>query len=290
MNDEISVLYKASFPETLRDTQGAPPRLYIRGHIQTSKEQKYLCVIGSRISTQYGADCVKKILSGLRGYPITIVSGLALGIDSLAHKAALDFGLHCVGFPGSTLAWDSIFPSTSTELAKRIVQQGGALLSEWRVGYEMGKWAFPRRNMYMAAISHATLIIEASQRSGSLMTAQHALQCNRDVLAVPGPIFAGNSYGTHMLIKRGARMVTSSADVLEELGFSVPEEGALSTWRLDSLDPLARKIAEVVMLGEITVDSLFDRIQVPIQVLNQKLAELELDDVIKIDGDVLKLK
>ena len=290
MNDQISVLTKSSFPETLRNASGCPRKLYIRGRLKESKDQKYLCVIGSRIWTQYGADCVNKIIGGLRGYPVSIVSGLALGIDSLAHKAALDYGLHCVGFPGSTLDWNSILPNTSTDLARRIVQQGGALLSEWQVGYGTGKWAFPRRNMHMAAISHATLIIEAAQRSGSLMTARHAEQFDRDVLAVPGSIFAGNSYGTHMLLKRGVRMVTSAEDVLEELGFEVSRSGQISPYKLDTLDPVARKMIEAIMLGETTTEILFDQMNLPIQIFNQKLSELELRDLIRIDGDRLKLR
>ncbi|MCX6716124.1 MAG: DNA-processing protein DprA [Candidatus Taylorbacteria bacterium] len=288
MDDNIYVLSKNHFPDTLKNMHNPPARLYIRGKLATFKDQKYLCVVGSRLWTTYGRDTVNKVIGGLKGYPISIVSGLALGIDGIAHEVALETGLHCVGFPGSSLEWNALYPPTHLQLAKNIIDSGGALLSKWRSDYPTGSWAFPERNRFMAGISHATLIIEAGQRSGSLMTAKHAEEYDRDVLAVPGSIFGAHSYGPHMLIKRGAAIITSANDILEALGFESSKNGIMASARLDTLDSISRTIIEIISLGEITIDDLALRTGIPIHTLNEKLVSLELEGLIRNNSDLLK--
>jgi DNA processing protein len=289
MNDELKKIYKNSFPETLKNASDAPHHLYIRGQLASSPDQKYLCVIGSRLWSPYGKQCVNKILSGIRGYPISIVSGLAIGIDSIAHEVALDCGLHCVAFPGSTLAWDGIYPQEHTALAKRIVQKGGALLSRWRVGYMMGKWAFPARNKLMAAISHAVLIIEANEKSGSLLTAQHALDYGRDVFAIPGPISARNSSGGHLLIKDGAKLIRSADDLLEELDFVPASVDIFASHAYKSLPAIGKQIVELASLGGMTSDMVLERLKIPVSLLNQHLSRLELAGLIRVGADGITL-
>jgi len=238
---------------------------------------------------------VRKIVGGLRGYPISIVSGLAIGIDSIAHIAALEAGLHCVAFPGSTLAWKDIYPPAHVDLAKRIVGNGGALVSQWDIGYPTDKWAFPSRNLVMAGLSHATLIVEAAYRSGSLMTAEHAEKCHRDVFAIPGPINAANSYGPHMLIKDGAALIRSAEDVLTELGFIVPDPGKSggSTWldpmRNSSLDALSRSILDNISREEMSIDALLEKTRATPVELNGKVSALELEGLIKVEGGMVKI-
>lgn len=293
--DKIDVIERGSFPETLENMKGRPQKLYYRGIFPAPKEQKYLCVVGSRKWTSYGRDAVRKIIVGLRGYPISIVSGLAIGIDSISHIAALEAGLHCIAFPGSTLAWDDIYPSSHIDLAKRIVENGGALVSQWEVGYPTDKWAFPSRNLVMAGLSHATLIVEAAYRSGSLMTAEHAEKCGRDVFAIPGPINAANSYGPHMLIKNGAALIRSAEDVLRELGFIVQEAGTANShaWldanKRKAFDALSRSILDAISREEMNIDALLEKTRAKPIELNGKVSALELEGLIRIEDGVVKI-
>ncbi len=289
MRDDIYKIYKHSYPNTLKNIHLPPNKLYVRGTMPSDPNHKYLCVIGSRNFSSYGRDVVNRFLSGIRGYPVSIVSGLAIGIDSLAHEAALNAGLHCIAFPGSALDWDSIYPRQHTDLAKRIVASGGALVSQWEVGYETGTWAFPYRNRLMAGLSHATLIIEASRGSGSLMTAKHAEQFDRDVLAVPGSIFSSNSYGPHMLIDRGAIQVTSPEDILDALGFDTSSNSLKLAEIMKSSDEPTKSIIGILQTGEATQDELFSKVKIPIQELTQLISKLELDGLIRVDWGTVKL-
>jgi DNA processing protein len=244
---------------------------------------------------------VRKLISGLSGYPICIVSGLAVGIDGMAHRAALEAGLHCVVFPGSSIEWSEIYPQEHLGLAENIVLSGGAILSEWKSGYPTGKWAFPARNRTMAGISSATLIIQAGRGSGSLMTAKHAEDYSRDVMAVPGSLNNSLSYGPHMLIRRGAALISSSKDILEELGFRVPslfdENGNRMTKKkiLDALplyivtDQLSMSILSVLILEEATTRYLLEKTGASAASLNEKLSLLELEGLINTEGNLVKL-
>jgi DNA processing protein len=271
-----------------------PDSLYIRGNLIDSPDQRYLCVVGSRRSTDYGKDAVNKIVSGLKGYPISIVSGLAFGIDSLAHISALEAGLHCVAFPGSSLAWPEIYPYEHIDLAKRIVGSGGALMSLWEPGYPTGKWAFPVRNILMAGLSHAALVVEAGRRSGSLMTAKHAEEFDRDVLTVPGSINASGSYGPHMLIRKGAALIRSSEDVLEELGFHVPSRGktdrnAAFEFKLKQLDPISAAVIDMLSREESSLDRLAEAMRIKPYELNWKISKLELEGLIRTNEGIVRL-
>ncbi len=219
MDHPIFELSEEEFPRLLREINDPPKRLYVRGALAPLGERALLTIVGSRHYTSYGKEAVQTLVSGLRGYPITIVSGLALGIDRLAHEAALDAGLKTVAVPGSGLDDSVLYPTSHTKLAYRILEAQGTLLSELEPMNAAAPWTFPQRNRIMAGMSHAVLIIEASKKSGTLITARLGMEYNRDVLAVPGSIFSPNSYGPHTLIRDGATPVTESADILEALGF-----------------------------------------------------------------------
>ncbi len=158
----------------------------------------------------------------MRGYNVTIISGLALGIDGLAHKAALKAGLKTLAVPGSGLDATVLYPRSHLQLAEEIVRNGGALLSEFKPQTQAATWTFPKRNRIMAGLSHAVLVIEAELKSGTLITSKLATEYNRDVLTMPGSIFSSTSEGPHMLIKLGATPVTASEDILRTLGIEPP--------------------------------------------------------------------
>ncbi len=213
-------LKPSQFPALLKEIpqKDIPEKLYLEGELPDN-DMKFLAVVGARKYTPYGKEACEKIIAGLRGYPIVIVSGLALGIDGIAHRAALDAGLRTIAVPGSGLHPQHIYPASHRQLAKQILESGGALLSEFEPKHPTYPWNFPQRNRIMAGMCHATLLIEAEKKSGTMITARLAAEYNRDVLVVPNSIFSKTSEGPHLLMRIGAAPITSSSDLLQELGF-----------------------------------------------------------------------
>ena len=223
----ISTLPALEFPKALLEIPQPPEKLFAVGELPDPSEYYYLSVVGSRKYTSYGKEACERIIAGLAGYPIVIVSGLAMGIDGIAHRAALDAGLHTVAVPGSGLDQSVIYPRTHLGLAKEIVENGGALLSEYEPDFKATPWSFPQRNRIMAGLSQGVLIIEAEEKSGTLITARMALDYNRNVFVVPGPIFSATSKGTNNLLRQGATPITCAKDLLEEIGFVEQTYGSL---------------------------------------------------------------
>ena len=220
--EDIYILKPEQFPVGLNEIPQPPKSLYIRGKLPDDN-MVYLAVVGSRKYTSYGRDICEKLIKGLKGYPIVIVSGLAIGIDTIAHKTAIDTGLTTIAFPGSGLDNSIIYPRNNIRLAQEIINKGGCLISEMKPHEKAQIYSFPQRNRLMAGISQAVLIIEAEEKSGTLITARMALDYNRDVLAVPGSVLSSNSNGTNWLIKQGATPIVSSNDILEALHFETEE-------------------------------------------------------------------
>ena len=210
---------KECFP-ALAEIPSPPETLFLRGNLPP-KDFILLTVVGSRKVSPYGKEALRKIISGLKGFPIIIVSGLALGVDMLAHEEALNSGVLTIAIPGSGLDESIIYPRTNLNLAKRILDAGGCMLSEFNPNEKAAIWTFPKRNRIMAGIAQATLVIEAEKPSGTLITSKLATDFGRDVFAVPGSIFSKNSEGPHMLIKLGATPIENSEDILEAFGFDI---------------------------------------------------------------------
>lgn len=223
MEYRIEEVPHKEFPELLKQIHNPPRKLWKVGNLP-DKTHKILCVVGSRSYTPYGKEVCESLLEGLRGYPITIVSGLALGIDSIAHTSALKIGLQTIAVPGSGLDSKVLYPKTNIGLARKILENGGGLLSEFEPHFTATPWSFPQRNRIMAGMSHAVLVIEADIQSGTLITSRLASDYNRDVFTVPGSIFGKLSAGPHMLIRLGATLIRNSEDILESLGFEISQE------------------------------------------------------------------
>ncbi|MEK7098774.1 MAG: DNA-processing protein DprA, partial [Patescibacteria group bacterium] len=217
MASDLRKLTKKDFPPLLNEIPDPPQQLYVRGELP-SYDLKWLAVVGSRALTPYGKQACEYLIEGLRGYPIVIVSGLAYGTDAHAHKVALHTGLPCVAVPGSGLDYDVLYPKANVGLAKEIIKAGGAHLSEFEPDMKATDYTFPQRNRIMVGLTHATLVIEAKERSGSLITARLATEYNRELLVVPGSIFSATSKGTHQFLKLGATPATEPADILKALG------------------------------------------------------------------------
>jgi DNA processing protein len=223
----ISEVSDAYFPSLLREIPQPPKSLNFRGNLPPAQIH-LLSVVGSRKYTSYGKQVVDELIGGLRGYPVGIVSGLALGIDSLAHEAALSNNLYTLAIPGGGLGDDVIYPATHKRLAFRILEAGGGLLSEYAQDFRATEWSFPQRNRLVAGISRATLLIEAAEKSGTLITARMATDYNRELLVVPGSIFSNTSAGVHQFLKLGATPVTCSKDILDVLGIEEKVAGETS--------------------------------------------------------------
>lgn len=278
MKFDLQILTDEKIPEALREIPQPPKKLYLAGNLP---DENIVClaVVGSRKCTTYGKDTVKKLIMGLRGYPIAIVSGLATGIDSLSHEAALDAGLFAIGFPGSGLSPKVFFPPTSLQLAQKIIDSGGALISEFEPEFKAQYYTFPMRNRLVAGISKASLIIEAQEKSGTLITARMALDYNREVLAVPGPINSEFSKGTNRLIRQGATPITCSEDILEALGFKVDKESKQKSL-FDDASPGEKNILKILS-EPMQRDDLIRAMEMPTGKANAVLSIMEIKGLIK---------
>ena len=219
----IRELRPHEFPPLLKEIPDPPKRLRFEGKLP-EPNNKLLAIVGSRKYSTYGREVCESIISGLSGSPVTIVSGLALGIDSIAHRSAMHYGLQTIAIPGSGLDRKVLHPHSHVGLANEIVLNGGGLMSEYDDSMPSGAWAFPRRNRIMAGMCHATLVIEAEKKSGTLITSRLATEYNREVGAVPGPVGSPSSDGPHMLIRLGAALVRDANDCLELLGLKRKDE------------------------------------------------------------------
>lgn len=275
MGYQITNLPKHDFPQLLKDISDPPKQLRIAGTIPP-KEYKLLCVVGSRKHTEYGKEVCESLIEGLCGYPLSIVSGLALGIDSIAHQAALLNDIHTIAVPGSGLDPKVLYPRSHLRLAESIIEHGGALISEFADMFQPTQWSFPQRNRIMAGMSHATLIIEAEEKSGTLITSKLATEYNHDVLAVPGSIFSKQSEGPHMLIRLGATPIRTSNDILDALGFSTQEKEIISYTPETSEEKI---ILSILKLPH-SRDELIRASNLPAHIANSTLAALEIKGVI----------
>jgi DNA processing protein len=207
------------YPPPLKDIPDPPPLLYVRGTISPA-DQLAIALVGSRRSTPYGARIAERLAASLARVGITVVSGLARGVDAAAHRGALKAGGRTLAVLANGLA--EVYPPEHVELARQ-VSESGALLSEMPMSQQPLAGLFPQRNRIISGLCLGVVVIEATPRSGSLVTARHALEQNREVFAVPGPVDSLSSQGCHHLIRDGARLVESVDDILEELGPLVRE-------------------------------------------------------------------
>lgn len=230
------------FPYSIACSADPPALLYVRGILP---QLPSLAIVGTRKPTSYGVQCVDQLVPALCEAGFATVAGLALGIDGHVHRKTLDSSGVTVAFLGSGVDDASLYPASHLSLAHEILEQGGAILSELRPGTLSRKEYFPQRNRLIATYSSATLVIEAAEKSGSLITAKVALDENREVFSVPGPIWSSQSEGTNNLLRLGAHVCTRAQDIFDGLSLDRPDL-ALKAQATLPLDPTERTILDAL--------------------------------------------
>lgn len=269
----IVTILDETYPALLREIPSPPPVLYVRGRI-ASVSATMLAVVGTRRPTPYGLVATKQLVRPVAQAGIGIVSGLALGIDGLAHQIALDEQVPTVAVLGCGI--DQVYPWQHRDLADAIVAAGGAVITEFPLGAEPERYHFPQRNRIISGLSRGVLLVEAGNKSGALITAKFAVDQNREVLAVPGPITSPQSIGPIHWIQLGAKAVLTANDILELFSLPATTAGASSVQSLPT-DPLQKNIVEHLSTEPLHVDVISASCRLESSVVSATLVLLELD-------------
>ena len=286
LTQEIKLLLPEDpeFPDLLREIPDPPYTLYIEGNFDWAKQTPMVAIVGSRKFTAYGEQVAARLSEDLTRAGIVVVSGLAFGIDSVAHEAALEANGETIAVLGSGI--QSISPASHIPHAKKIMGHG-AVISEYPPTLGGGKWTFAERNRIIAGMTLGTIVIEAAEKSGSLITAQCALEYNREVFAVPGSVFSPYSIGTNNLIKRGAKVVTGLQDILEELSqenlFS-SQEKEREEKEVTGLSPEEQKILSLLSHEPLHIDKIIKATTLQTAAASSLLALLEIKGLAKNVG------
>jgi len=275
LSGDAVTLADDNYPPLLREIIDPPLALHLRGD-RSLLQREGLAVVGSRRASPYALNAARRIAEPLAGEAgLVIVSGLARGIDAAAHEAALDAGGTTIAVLGTGI--DVIYPRSHTRLFRRIEEQG-LIVSEFPPGTAPLAANFPMRNRVISGLTRGTVIVEATSRSGSLITARMAAEQGREVFAVPGSIFSPGSVGTHRLIQYGAKLVHDANDVLEEL----PGFARLQSKAPPSPDPELRDVLEVLARDEaVHIDTVASRLGRPLTAIAESLLQLELGGWVK---------
>jgi len=264
------------YPERLKQISGHPKRLYCRGNLDILNSECF-AVVGTRMMTSYGKEAVRRIVPGLARH-FTIVSGLAIGIDAAAHKAALEAGGPTISVLGGPV--DEPAPRTNLALANEILKQGGLLVSEYASGEKVFPSNFAARDRIISGLSRGVLVIEADEKSGSLITAKHAVDQNRDVFTIPGSIFSPKSLGTNKLAQSGAKVVTAVSDIIQDysmLDLELP---------LSTANPTEAAILAILKdNGPASVDLVIERTGLEAPRIMAALGTMEIGGLIRRLGD-----
>ena len=270
---DVLTWHDPTYPRLLREIDDLPPVLYVRGEL-TDDDQRSVTIVGTRKPTAYGKEAARHLSGDLASAGVTVVSGLARGIDGIAHRAALEAGGRTLGVMGSGL--DVPYPPEHAGLMRQMAENG-AVISEYPLGTKPDARHFPRRNRLLSGLSLGTLVIEAPERSGTFSTIRSALEQNREVLFVPGSIYSPASALTNQMIREGAKLVMNAEDVLEELNLGAATAHQSPLPGLD--EPVSgdeAAIYEVLNLDPQHIDDLSRRTEIPVTRVMGALSVMEL--------------
>src|ERR1700677_3335595 len=276
---EVLTQASPAYPRLLREIHNPPIVLYVWGSL-THRDEHAIGVVGSRKASHYGLECAKKLSYQLAYAGMTVVSGLARGIDTAAHQGALAAKGRTVAVLGSGLG--KLYPQENQLLAEKITESG-AVISEFSMEVTADTQTFPMRNRIVSGMSNALLVVEAGLKSGALITSSQAIDQGRSVYAVPGPINRPPSTGSNRLIQQGAKLVMDAADILGDLQVLFPESPKLSpaTPRIDLLNEEERKVFEAIEDSETPVDEIIAKTGLPTAKVCSTLLALEMKRLVK---------
>jgi DNA processing protein len=271
-----------SYPKMLKNIENPPAVLYYKGKLFECNLERTLAVVGSRSASTNGRDILRKILSGLSNTDICIVSGLASGIDTVAHTSAIENNLKTIGVIAS--GFDFTYPASNKTLYQNIENGYGAVISEYYPTFEPIKFRFPQRNRIVSGLSYGTLVAEASLKSGALITANLTLEQGRELMCIPGLISNPNTQGIYKLLKNGATLITESDDILNALGWEVKQETKNEQLTLPMLTPEEEIIFKNLEIEEKGFDELMILTKLSVDKLLTNLTTMELKGIIKQSG------
>lgn len=275
---KYSTIFDETYPSLLKQIYDPPILFYYKGEI-LPRDEKAIAVVGTRKITGYGKLVTEQFVTKLAGVGLTIVSGLARGVDSQAHQTALEAGGRTLAILGGGL--NKIFPPENTQLAEKIADGRGAVISEFPPDHPSLSGNFPARNRIISGLSLATLVTEAAVDSGSLITARLALEQNRDVFAVPGPVTSQLSKGPADLIKEGARLVFEPEDVLEELGLERVQSAEFRVNNDMELDRDEKKLLDYLKNEGKHIDEICRNLSLPVAEVSGKLLKMEISGLVR---------
>lgn len=277
-----SFIDEKKFPKKIQEIPGTPLVLFVKGN-QEILHKKQLAIVGTRRPTPYGKQVAEKLANQIAQSGLIITSGMAMGIDSLAHQASLDNNQPTIAILGNGLSNKILSRSFSHKLGQKILSSGGTLVSEYPPNFEATKFTFPARNRIISGLSLGTLVIEAGEKSGSLITARYALEQNREIFAVPGNLFSSQSIGTNWLIKEGATPTTDVNDILSALGFSA-KTIASSDSEIQFENPEEKLIYKTLNHEPMPIDLIAKISKIDPRILSGKLSMMELKGIIRNMG------
>lgn len=268
-----------NYPSSLKKIKNPPKKLYYRGNFDKNIFEKCIAVVGSRKNTKYGQSVVETLVPKLVNEKITIVSGFMFGIDSLAHLSCIEYGGKTIAVLGNGL--NVIYPSSNNKLYSQILDSGGLIMSEYESDFKPVLWSFPQRNRIVAGLANlGILVIEAGEKSGSLITARIGMEERRKIYCVPGPINSNVSTGTNQLIKEGlAKMVTSVEDIIEGQKDKHSQMNLFSQMSAEE-----KNIASELCREPMTADELSKSLKIEINSLLTKLSMMEMQGIIEEQG------
>src|SRR5437899_1988009 len=270
-----------SYSKSLREIHAPPIVLYVWGELQ-ERDQHAIGIIGARRTTHYGTESAKKLAYQIAYAGLTVISGLARGIDTAAHQGALAAKGRTIAVIGSGLS--KLYPPENRGLAEKIRDGNGAIVSEFSMEIEPDRQTFPMRNRIIAGWSHGILVVEAGLNSGALITASQALEQGRSVYAVPGHINAPSAMGSNRLIQQGAKLVMHASDILDDLQILLPEakpSAEAAARPLPSLSEEERRIYDAIEASETSIDDITEKTRLPAATVSSTLLQLELKRLVK---------
>ena len=273
--------FSESFLSPLLEIPDCPEKVFIKGKIINRKNVKFLTIVGSRNHSSYAKMALEKIISEISGYNIIIISGLALGIDTLAHEFALKNNFKTIAIPGSGISEEALYPRSNLHLSKKILDNGGIVMSEFQPEQKSMPYFFPQRNRIMAGIADVVLVVEAAQKSGTLITARLATEYNKDLCVIPNSIFSEFSAGSNNFLKQGAHPVFSGKEILELMDLDPENEKQVSQKELDFNDFTETEVKILKSLSEPkNKEEMQEKTKLNISELNSTLSILEIKNII----------